>query len=169
MCSSDLAILVNGIDNGRVITSVLEFDITDIKSVRSEVGVTTFSADTVLESKINFGGKPFTISSSSGGVSTVTSSTSGWTVGIKTGDIVSYARTDVSGTVYNRVKTITPTLQSMTVEAVTTVTSVANGTLPSNAITGDSVNLLPSFCNTPIGAAPGTAPGFPSATAFGQK
>ena len=149
---TDEAILVNGIDNGRVITSVLEFDITDIKSVRSEVGVTTFSADTVLESKINFGGKPFTISSSSGGVSTVTSSTSGWTVGIKTGDIVSYARTDVSGTVYNRVKTITPTLQSMTVEAVTTVTSVANGTLPSNAINVSGLQVVaPKIRNSSYG------------------
>jgi hypothetical protein len=130
----DEAILVNGIENGRVITKVLEFDITDIRSVRSEVGVTTFSADTVLEPKINFGAKPFTITSGSGGVSTVTSSTSGWTVGIKTGDIVSYARTDVSGTIYNRVKAITPTSQSMTVEAVTTVSNVATGSLPSAAV-----------------------------------
>jgi hypothetical protein len=126
----DEAILVNGIENGRVITKVLEFDITDVRSVRSEVGVTTFSADTVLDPKINFGAKPFTITSGSGGVSTVTSSTSGWTVGIKTGDIVSYARTDVSGTVYNRVKTITSTAQSLTVEAVTNVVGVATGTLP---------------------------------------
>jgi hypothetical protein len=131
---ADEAILFNGIENGRVITKVLEFDITDIKSVRSEVGVTTFSADAVLEPKINFGGQPFSFTASSGGVSTVTSSTSGWTVGVKTGDIISYARADVSGPVYNRVKTITPTAQSMTIESVTNVTNVATGTLPSSAI-----------------------------------
>jgi len=130
----DEAILVNEIENGRVITKVLEFDITDVRSVRSEVGITTFSVDTVLEPKINFGAKPFTITSGSGGVSTVTSSTSGWTVGIKTGDIVSYARTDVSGSVFNRVKTITPTAQSLTVEAVTNVVGVATGTLPPGAV-----------------------------------
>jgi len=130
----DEAIFVNGIENGRVITKVLEFDLTDIRSVRSEVGITTFSADTVLEPKLNFGAKPFTITSSSSGISTVTSSTSGWTVGIKTGDIVSYARTDVSGSVYNRVKTVAPTLQSLTVEAVTNVSGVATGTLPPSAV-----------------------------------
>jgi len=126
----DEAILVNGIENGRIITKVLEFDITDVKSVRSEVGVTTFSADTVLEPKINFGAKPFTITPGSGGISTVTSSTSGWTIGIKTGDVVSYARTDTQGTIYNRVKTIALTGQSITVEAVTTVSNVATGSLP---------------------------------------
>ena len=128
----DEAILVNGIENGRVITKVTEFDVSDIKSVRSEIGIVTFSADTVLEPKINYGGQGFVVSSSSGSpaISTITSTGPGWTVGIKSGDIVSYARTDVQGTIYNRVVTVVPTNQSLTIEAVEDVTDVATGSLP---------------------------------------
>lgn len=148
----DEAILVNGIENGRIITKVLEFDISDIKSVRSEVGVTTFSADTVLEPKLNFGGQSFNFSASSGGVSTVTSSSGGWTAGIKTGDIISYNRSGVTGTVYNRVDTVTPTAASMTVVAVGNVTNVATGSLPSSAINVSGLSVVsPKIVNSNSG------------------
>ena len=44
----DEAILINGVSNGRVITKVTDFNINDVKSLRSAVGVSTFEADMVL-------------------------------------------------------------------------------------------------------------------------
>ena len=148
----DEPILVNGINNGRIVTKVLEFDVSDIKSVRSEVGVTTFSADTLLEPKLNFGAQSFNFTAGSGGISTVTSSSGGWTSGIKTGDIISYNRSDVTGSVYNRVDTISATAQSMTVAAVDNVTDVATGSLPASAINVSGVSVVaPRVANSNSG------------------
>ena len=126
----DEQIIVDGIDNGRIITKVTEFSIRDIKSIRQEVGVQTFSADTFLSNQINFGGQSFNITPGSGAaaISTITSSGGGWTSGIKTGDIVSYGSSQ--GLIFNKVKTISPTAQSMTLEAVADVDGVAKGNLP---------------------------------------
>ena len=55
----DEAITVDGIDNGRIITKVTEFGVNDIHSIRQEVGVQTFSGDTILEPRIVFGGQSF--------------------------------------------------------------------------------------------------------------
>ena len=123
----DEAITVDGIDNGRIITKVTEFSINDIHSIRQEVGVQTFSGDTILEPRLNFGGQSFNFSATSGGKSTVTSSDNAWTVGIKTGDIFQY---NSSGTKLNRVKTISATGTSVEVEAVADVTGVCSGSLP---------------------------------------
>jgi len=138
----DEAIAVDGVDNGRIITKVTEFGINDIHSIRQEVGVQTFSGDTILEPRINFGGQSFNFSAASGGVSIVRSSTNGWTVGIQTGDIVSYARSGVSGPVYNRVKTISPLGTSVEVEAVANVTNVATGTIPSAATNVSGISVV---------------------------
>ena len=126
----DEQIIVDGISNGRIITKITEFSIRDIKSIRQEVGVQTFSADTLLKNQINFGGQSFNITPGSGSpaISTITSTGGGWTSGIKTGDIVSYGSSQ--GLVYNKVKTVSPTAQSMTLEAVADVVGVAKGNLP---------------------------------------
>ena len=123
----DEAITVDGIDNGRIITKVTEFSINDIHSIRQEVGVQTFSGDTILEPRLNFGGQSFNFSATSGGKSTVTSTSNAWTVGIKTGDIFQY---NSSGTKLNRVKTISATGTSVEVEAVADVSGVCSGSLP---------------------------------------
>ena len=114
----DESITVDGIDNGRIITKVTEFGINDIHSIRQEVGVQTFSADTILEPRLNFGGQSFNFSATSGGKSTVTSTSNAWTVGIQTGDIIQFSN---DGTVLNRVKTVSPTGTSIEVEAVASV------------------------------------------------
>ena len=123
----DEAISVDGIDNGRIITKVTEFGINDIRSIRQEVGVQTFSGDTILEPRIQFGGQSFNFSATSGGKSTVTSTSNSWTVGIQTGDIIQY---NSSGTKLNRVKTVSPTGTSVEVEAVADVSGVCSGSLP---------------------------------------
>ena len=138
----DEAIAVDGVDNGRIITKVTEFGINDIHSIRQEVGVQTFSGDTILEPRLRFGGQSFSFTAASGSKSTVSSSTNGWTVGIQTGDIISYARSGVSGPVYNRVKTVSPLGTSVEVEAVANVTNVATGTIPSAATNVSGISVV---------------------------
>ena len=125
----DEAITVDGIDNGRIITKVTEFGINDIHSIRQEVGVQTFSGDTILEPRIVFGGQSFNFTAAAGSKSTVSSSSNSWTVGIQTGDIIQYNRSGVTGTVLNRVKTVSPLGTSIEVEAVASVSGVCDGTL----------------------------------------
>ena len=129
----DEAITVDGIDNGRIITKVTEFGINDIHSIRQEVGVQTFSGDTILEPRIVFGGQSFNFTAAAGGKSTVSSSSNSWTVGIQTGDIIQYNRSGVTGTVLNRVKTVSPLGTSIEVEAVANVSNVCTGSIPSSA------------------------------------
>lgn len=138
----DESVIVNGVENGRVITKVTEFAIEDIKSVRQEVGIQTFSADTILESRINYGGQSFNISAAVGNKSTVTSINNTWTIGIKTGDIISYNRSGVSEVVYNRVDSIASDAKSIVIEPVESVANVCVGTLPSSAINVSGVNVV---------------------------
>ena len=137
----DEAITVDGIDNGRIITKVTEFGINDIHSIRQEVGIQTFSGDTILEPRIVFGGQSFNFTAAAGGKSTVSSSSNSWTVGIQTGDIIQYNRSGVTGTVLNRVKTVSPLGTSIEVEEVANVSNVCTGSIPSSAtnISGLSV------------------------------
>ena len=121
----DEPIAVDGVDNGRIITEVKEFDITDVKSIRQEVGVQTFSADTVLEERRKYS-QQFNFNST-----TVTSSSGNWSVGIKEGDIISYVSGN-GGTRFNRVAGIGADGSSLTVAAVEDVTGVCNGDLPGN-------------------------------------
>ena len=138
----DEAITIDGIDNGRIITKVTEFGVNDIRSIRQEVGVQTFSGDTILEPRINFGGQSFNFSAASGGVSIVRSTSNSWTVGIQTGDIIQYNRSGVTGTVFNRVKTVSATATSIEVEAVANVTDVCTGSIPSSAINVSGLSVV---------------------------
>ena len=138
----DEAIIVDGIDNGRIITKVTEFGINDIRSIRQEVGVQTFSGDTILEPRIQYGGQSFNFTAAAGGKSTVTSTSSAWTVGIQTGDIIQYNNPSITGTVFNRVKTVSPTGTSIEVEAVANVTDVCTGTIPSGAINVSGLSVV---------------------------
>ena len=129
----DEPISVDGVDNGRIITSVKEFDITDAKSIRQEVGVQTFSADTVLEERKKYS-QQFNFNST-----TLTSSSGNWSVGIKEGDIISYVSGN-GGTRFNRVAGIGADGSSLTVAAVEDVTGVCDGDLPGNVnVAGISV------------------------------
>ena len=138
----DESITVDGIDNGRIITKVTEFGINDIHSVRQEVGVQTFSADTVLEPRLVFGGQSFNFTAAAASKSTVSSSSNAWAAGISTGDIIQYNRSGITGTVFNRVKTVSATGTSIEVEAVANVTDVCTGSIPSSAINVSGLSVV---------------------------
>ena len=134
-------IVINGIDNGRLINSVTDYSTSDIKSVyaTNSVGVSTFNADLVL-SRRSYIAKPGTTFKVDNGVVSAGLDTKFINI-IKVGDIVSYASTEFTGDpIYNRVTDINATGTNFTISSITDVSGVCNGDLPSG--TFEVTNIL---------------------------
>ena len=135
----DEQIIINGEINGRTLTDVIEYDLSDVKSVRSTAAGRTFAADVVLEVKRNFAGRSFSITS--GGV--VTSSTSGWVKHFKIGDIIQYKQGGNADVTYNQVSAISETNSNITVVAAPhTVSGVCHKALPGSTVTVSDLKLV---------------------------
>ena len=131
-------ILINGVELfPRTISSIKTFGIDDIKSVHQPLSVsgfsTSFLSDTQLDNVLR--AETITITASSGGISTATVASPNTFTGIKTDNIIRYQRSGASAEIYNRVVSISPTKTSMTLEAVSSVSGVCDGTLPSSQAT----------------------------------
>ena len=143
---SNEPIIINGIDNGRLINSVTDYSLSDVKSIYApkSVGVSTFNSDLVLDRTYLIApqGTLFNITASSNGISTIS-------VGINTnfanilkpGDIISYGNPSLGGNVvYNRVNAVSAGSTNFTISAVPSVSGVNSGNLPST--TSTILNLL---------------------------
>ena len=127
----DEQIIINGENNGRVITAVTEFDLSDIKSVRSTAASRTFAADVVLETKKDLTGRSFSITT--GGV--ITSGTPGWVKNFKIGDVVAYKLGGITDVTFNVVSAVSPTNNNVTVVAAPhTISGICNKALPLSLI-----------------------------------
>jgi hypothetical protein len=125
-------IIINGIDNGRLINSVTDYNLSDVKSIYSTVGINTFNADLVL-SRGSYIAKPGTIFRINNGVVSAGLGNV-FTKIVKVGDIVSYANTTFTGDpIYNKVTAIGSGGTSFTISGITTVTGVCDGVLPSGS------------------------------------
>ena len=132
-------LIINGERNGRIITGITEFDLSDVKSVRSTAASRTFAADVVLETKKDLTGRSFSITS--GGV--VTSGTAGWTKNFKVGDVISYKRGGVTDVTFNVVSAVSATNNNVTVVAApNTVSGVCHKALPSSTITVSDLKIV---------------------------
>ena len=124
---------INGVDVSRSITNVEDYGVDDVKQiVGNDVTNYKFSADPVL----NLGhliapvATQFTVSAKSGSASTITSPSANFgSAGIKTGDIIQYSVSGNNVPTFNRVTGTNAT--SITLEAVSDVTNVNSGALPS--------------------------------------
>ena len=123
-------IIINGVTQGLIITATTEYDISDVKSVRGTGGGRTFTADVLLETKTDYGARGFSISAPSGGVSTLSSSGTGWAKFLKVGDIIEYTQSGVNLPCYHKVTAIAATGLTATVDDVADVSNVCDGTLP---------------------------------------
>ena len=133
---------VDGQNISRTIVSVRDYDLSDIKQLVGYIGNTvTFTADTAISVGIPIAvqGTSFTISGSSGGISTVTTSTSNFGVGINTGDIFVYTKSGQTLPTYNRVTSVSTSLKSIQIEATTSVVGVNSGGLPTSTITSNDL------------------------------
>ena len=128
-------IIINGIDDGRLITSITDYSIRDVKSVYADstVGISTFSADVKLESKTALApaGTLFDVTGLSGGISTVTTGlNSDFIKLVKEGDIISYSSSDGSNTpIYNKVNSVSTGGTFFTISEITSVNGICNGSI----------------------------------------
>jgi hypothetical protein len=136
-------ITINGIDDGRLINEVVDYNISDVKSIYSTTGITTFNADVVLSQKTPLAplGTNFKITKSSSGISTVTAGIDVvFTNKIKSGDIISYASTTLTGDIiYNKVESISTDGLSFNISGITTVSGICNGSLPNSDVTVNNI------------------------------
>ena len=135
-------IIINGIDDGRIITQVRDYNLTDVHQIvanNSTAGIGTFTADPILSNKINLteASSQYTISNGSAGIATVTTSSSSFYVGINTGDLVSYTKQGYTVPTYNRVLSINTSTKSLVLGPTTSVTNISDGDLPATNITSN--------------------------------
>jgi len=144
------SISVNGISSSPTISTITDYSFFDVKSLFSTVGVSSFSADLDLSDVFNLSDQTLTISASSGGISTITGPvTTKFAEGLNVGDIVSYTRTGFSTVTYNKVSSIGTGLNSVEVSAVTTVSDICDGDLPSSQLTLNDLQLrLPDLIDS---------------------
>ena len=135
----DEQIIINGETNGRVIQSISDFDLSDVKSVRSTAASRTFAADVVLETKKDLTGRSFSITS--GGV--ITSGTPGWVTNFKVGDVISYKRGGQTDITFNVVSAVSTLNNNVTVVAApNTVSGVCHKALPSSTTTVSDLKIV---------------------------
>jgi hypothetical protein len=150
-------IIINGIDNGRLIDSVTDYSVSDIKSIYSNVGISTFNADLLLtrRSYIAKPGTTFNISNGlvSAGLESVFVNI------IKVGDIVSYSSTTFTGDpIYNKVTAVGSGGTNFTIAGITSVSGVCNGKLQTGSFqvtniikVAPSINIQDSTLLTRLG------------------
>ena len=149
------SLIFNGIGNGRIAIAVTEYSISDVKSVfgtnNGVVGVgSTFSADVVQSIKFNIG--IATISAASGGISTIRSTNPQFPGNIiKLDDLVQFSNSENLNISFAKVTSIGSS--TATIQAVTSVTGIASGSLPTTQLNVTDLKILstklePSSDNT---------------------
>ena len=141
---------INGVNAKRVLTKVDTFGFDDVASVESAVGVSTFSADVVLDDATKLTSMlsgNFKLTKTASNTATISAAGKNF-VGIITSDnIVSYTVPGETVPTFNRITGVTVDGDEINLRSIPTVTGVANGgigtdtSLPVN----DLLILKPSF------------------------
>jgi hypothetical protein len=134
---------IDGIDDGRLISTITNYEIEDVKSVYSKIGISTFNADIDLSNRISIAplGTQFRISGLSGGISTVTTGTLNTFVNVlKSGDIITYANPNLTGDpIYNKVVSVSAAGTSFTISGITTVANICDGGISTTSVTVNNI------------------------------
>ena len=149
----DESILINGVQNGRVITKVDDFTFNDVKSVKSAVGVSTFEADLLLNNTVKLStltSGNFRLSNTSGNAGIITASGSNFAGIITSNNIVSYTVPGENVPRFNRITGVSTDGDTINVVGVSSVTGVCNGgvldgLIPGSLDVNDLVLRSPSF------------------------
>lgn len=146
------AIIINGVENTRIISKVNDYSISDVHQITGTgLSGNIFTADTILNQNILLAPvtSGFTISTANSGISTITTSNINFGVGIQTGDIISYTKPGEILPTYNRVTTVNASSRSIIVEATTSVANVCSGTLPTTQVSSNEVfKVVPRILNS---------------------
>jgi hypothetical protein len=136
--SKNEPISIDGIETGRLINDIVDYSVSDIKSVYSTFSGNVFNADLVLENRLYVApsGTQFNLTGASGGISTVSSGLDiDFLANLKTGDVVSYPLSGSNDIIFNRVESISLDGKNFTVSGMTTVSGVCDGRLPTSSTT----------------------------------
>ena len=135
------SILINGISNGRTITKVDTFGFDDVASIESAVGVSTFSADVVLdkgEKLTNIVSGNFQLNYVSGNATsttgTITAAGKNFAGIITTNNIVSYTIPGETVPRFNRITGVNVEGSEINIVGIPTVTGVCNGGIGTDSI-----------------------------------
>ena len=134
--------IFNGIENNRVAIAVTSYGISDIKSVYGIVGsASTFTADVIQSDSFNIG--IATISSLSGGISTVYSSNPQFPgKNIRAKNIIKYSGGSSKDPVFAKVVSVGAT--TITISGITTITGIVEGKLPSSTLNVTDLKIITS-------------------------
>ena len=135
----DESILINGVQDGRVITKVDSFGFNDVKSLKSAVGVSTFEADILLDSGTkltNLISGNLRLSNTSGNAGIITSSGNNFSGIITANNIVSYSVPGETVPRFNRITGVSTDGSQINVAGITSVTGVCNGGVLDGLIPG---------------------------------
>ena len=127
--------IINGNTDGRTITKITDFNIDDVKSMRSYVGVSTFEADLILDEisrldNVTTGSFEYTKTSSTTGIITATG---GNFAGIlTTGNILSYSLGSSKVPQFNRVTGVSTTGDEVSIAAIPSIPNINNGSVSSS-------------------------------------
>jgi len=149
----DESILINGVQNGRIITKVDDFTFNDVKSLKSAVGVSTFEADLALDNTdrlSNLVSGNFRLSNTSGNAGIITASGQNFAGIITSNNIISYTVPGETVPRFNRITGVSTDGDTINVVGVTSVTGICNGGVSNGLIPGsidvnDIVLRSPSF------------------------
>jgi len=149
----DESILINGVSNGRIITKVDDFKFSDVKSLKSAVGVSTFEADLLLDKTVSLSSLVsgnFRLSNTSGNAGIITASGRNFAGIITSNNIISYTVPGETVPRFNRITGISTDGDTINVVGVTSVTGVCNGgvldgLIPGSLDVNDLVLRSPSF------------------------
>ena len=135
----DESILINGVQNGRIITKVDAFKFDDVKSIKSAVGVSTFEADLLLDNNVklsNLISGNFRLSNTSGNAGIITAAAKNFAGIIISNNIVSYTVPGETVPRFNRITGISTDGDTINVVGVTSVTGICNGGVLDGLIPG---------------------------------
>jgi hypothetical protein len=142
--SSGEQVILNGEIDNRLVKEVVEYSLSDVKSVFSQkIGISTFNGDVILDKKsfLAPAGTLFNITPdyNSGGISTISATVStNITTALKVGDIITYTTNLIgsrypenpdgfSDPIYNKVVSINSNGKSFEVVGITSVPGFING------------------------------------------
>jgi hypothetical protein len=132
------SLIINGLPDGRLIYSVKDYNIKDIKSIYSNNGVSNaFTADLVLSSRNLIASPGTTFQITAGSVSGISTISAGlgtdFTNIVSVGDIITYSGTSTNlNSTYNKVVSVSAGGTNFTVSSIQSVAGVCNGSLPTS-------------------------------------
>ena len=132
--------------NSRYIKNIKNYKISDIKSIFSNTGIGTFSANTAQSDSTFIGNA--TVSASSGGISTVTVNGLNISGIVTSGNLVKYTQPGISTISYARVSSVSYESREFEILSVPSVSSLVYGNLPNSEINPNNLTILSTKLQT---------------------